>query len=72
MQKKQRKKRKHVLINKSVELEDGRVQFNGELSPVELDLVLTMGLNYLLANGAIPFSSKKREDVHSNASGFEQ
>lgn len=61
-----------MLINKSVELENGSVQFNGELSSQELDLVLTMGLNYLLANGAIPFTSKKKEDIHQNESGFEQ
>jgi len=61
-----------VLVNKTVELENGSVQFNGELSSQELDLVLTMGLNYLLAKGAVPFTSKKKEDVHNNESGFEQ
>lgn len=61
-----------MLINKSVELENGSVQFNGELSSQELDLVLTMGLNYLLAKGAVPFTSKQKEDIHQNESGFEQ
>ncbi len=61
-----------MLVNKTIELADGKVEFHGELSQVELDLVLTMGLNYLLANGAIPFTSKNKEDVHSNTSGMEQ
>ena len=46
-----------MLINKSLECENGSVKFEGELSPEELDLVLQMGLNALLARGAIPFTS---------------
>lgn len=47
-----------MLVNKTIEQENGSVTFEGELSQEELDLVLTMGLNYLLAHGAIPFTSK--------------
>jgi hypothetical protein len=45
-------------INKSFETEEGTVQFSGELEEKELDLVLKIGLNYLLQMGALPFINK--------------
>jgi hypothetical protein len=60
-----------VLINKTIELENGKVEFKGELSQEELDLVLTMGLNMLLSKGAIPFTSKHTE-VSPNTSEYKQ
>jgi len=60
-----------VIINKTVELENGKVEFKGELSQEELDLVLTMGLNMLLSKGAIPFTSKFSE-VGPNKREFTQ
>lgn len=38
-------------INKVQEHDDGRVSFDGELSGKELDLVVSFGLNFLVANG---------------------
>jgi hypothetical protein len=45
-----------MLINKSIETEEGTVKFEGTLEPKELDLVLQVGLNYLLQQGALPFT----------------
>ncbi|CAB4132890.1 hypothetical protein UFOVP249_57 [uncultured Caudovirales phage] len=47
-----------MLVNKSVETPNGSVKFEGELEPKELDFVLQIGLNTLLAQGAIPFTIK--------------
>ena len=40
-------------VDKTIELPNGTVQFQGELSAEELDTVLAYGLNTLLALGAI-------------------
>lgn len=40
-------------INHVVELEDGTAKFEGTLEGAELDFVVEMGLNILLAHGAI-------------------
>jgi ABC-type proline/glycine betaine transport system ATPase subunit len=45
-----------VLINKTIETPQGTVKFEGELEAQELDLVLKIGLNYLLQQGALPFT----------------
>ena len=42
-------------VKKSLETPDGPVTFEGELSPEELDVVIGVGLNYLMAQGALPF-----------------
>ena len=41
-----------MLVNKSIETENGTVKFEGELEQNELDFVLKIGLNYLLTHGA--------------------
>lgn len=41
-------------VSKVVETENGAVQFEGELSEKETDLVLQLGLNYLIRAGAFP------------------
>jgi len=46
-----------MLVNKTIETDKGTVKFEGELEEAELDLVLRIGLNYLLANGALPFTT---------------
>ena len=53
-------------ISKAVETEQGTIQFEGELTEQETDLVLEIGLNVLLAQGAIPFTMKasKLELIH--------
>jgi hypothetical protein len=43
-----------MLVNKSFETSQGTVKFEGELEPKELDLVIKIGLNFLLQMGALP------------------
>lgn len=50
-----------MLVNKSIETENGTVRFEGELEQQELDFVLKIGLNTLLKMGAIPFTAKHEE-----------
>ena len=50
-----------MLVNKSIETPEGTVKFEGELEQNELDFVLKVGLNYLLTNGAIPFTTKAKD-----------
>jgi hypothetical protein len=45
-------------VNKAIETPNGTVVFEGELEPLELDLVLKVGLNVLLQAGALPFVVK--------------
>lgn len=40
-------------IDKAIQLEDGKVSFEGLLSPVELDVVLNVGMAVLLQSGAL-------------------
>lgn len=47
-----------MLVSKSLETADGTVKFEGELEPLELDLVIKVGLNYLLQMGALPIVAK--------------
>lgn len=42
-----------MLVNKVVETPEGIIQFNGELSQAEADLVVKTGLNYLLSVGLL-------------------
>lgn len=46
-----------MLVSKTIETPQGTVKFEGELEQQELDFVIKIGLNYLLQNGAIPFTS---------------
>jgi len=41
-----------VLIDKVIENDDGSVKFSGELSPEETQLVVEIGLNFLVRSGA--------------------
>ena len=47
-----------MLVNKSLETPQGTVVFEGELEQRELDLVLQVGLNFLLQLGALPIVAK--------------
>lgn len=52
-------------VSKTIETPDGTIQFEGELSQEELDLILSVGINFLMEQGAIPFkvmSEKKKAD----------
>lgn len=59
-------------VNKAIETDDGTVLFQGELGPEELDLILSIGLNHLLRQGAIPFQVTPEEDMASFAPGSEE
>ena len=42
-------------VSKTIQTDEGSVFFDGELSEEEADMVLGIGLNYLMKNGALPF-----------------
>jgi hypothetical protein len=48
------KRKKRMKVNRVIQLDNGAVQFNGELSEKETDLVIELGLNYLIRAGAFP------------------
>lgn len=48
-------------VNKVIETDEGTVKFEGELSQAESDLVVKLGLNFLLKQGA--FSMIPEEGV---------
>ena len=50
-------------INTTVQTEDGRVTFTGELAQVEADLIMEVGLNYLLKAGVLPMVLKSFQGV---------
>lgn len=52
----------NVRVSKTIEVGDGSVTFDGELSSEELDLVLTAGLSYLFMRGALPFQVINKKD----------
>lgn len=41
-------------IDKTIYTDQGAIQFQGELEGIELDLVIGVGLNYLMKHGALP------------------
>jgi len=49
-------------INKSFEIEEGKVQFTGEISGPELDLVIQTGLLTLMRQGVIASAEKELDD----------
>lgn len=44
-----------MLVSKTIETPEGTVKFEGELSKEETDMVVGVGLNYLLQMGYLPF-----------------
>lgn len=50
-------------VNKALKTSNGTVVFQGELSPEEHDYVLTVGLNYLLEHGSLPFTTVSGEEI---------
>jgi hypothetical protein len=54
-----------VYIKKTIELEDGSIDFEGNLSPDEVRIVIETGLSYLFKVGALPFVSLKKSDAAS-------
>lgn len=53
-------------INKVVETDEGKLHFEGELSPEETDLVIECGLNYLVREGALPLLINKENLMPSS------
>ena len=51
-------------ISKTIETPEGSIEFSGEISQEEHDMILTVGLNYLMAAGALPM---KAMDVPASA-----
>ena len=58
---------KIMKIDKTIQTEKGAVYFNGELNEKELDFVIEVGLNFLLAQGAIPLSLSTQDEASSNS-----
>ena len=54
-------------IDQAIQTPDGTVQIKGELSPEETGLVLSIGLNYLYQQGAIPFLVNKEDQEKAQA-----
>ena len=46
-------------ISKTLQTPEGIVTFSGELSEVEADYIVEIGLNFLLKQGALPFGNIK-------------
>lgn len=49
-------------ITKVVETQEGKVEFNGELSQEEMDLVVEAGLAILLRMGVLSIMNKPEEE----------
>lgn len=54
-------------INQAIETPDGSVTIQGELTSEETGLVLSIGLNYLYQQGAIPFLVNKEDQAKAQA-----
>jgi hypothetical protein len=50
-----------VDVKRVFETEDGDVHFHGTLTGHELEAVITVGLNTLLQNGALPYLMENEE-----------
>jgi hypothetical protein len=59
-------------VKKSLETPNGTVVFEGEITPDELDLILSVGLNYLLQQGAIPLKVLDTKDAAKLAEGSQE
>jgi hypothetical protein len=46
-------------VSKTIELPDGKIQFEGELEQQEADLVVKIGLSFLLQTGVLPIIAKE-------------
>lgn len=60
-------------INNVVETDEGVVKFDGELSPEESNMVVEIGLNYLIRAGAFPLVTEalaKAQKEEEEAQGY--
>ena len=58
-------------VTKAVETKEGGVTFSGELVKDELDLVISVGLNYLIKRGLLPLKVLHPEDTSIVVPGTE-
>lgn len=61
-------------VAKTFETPDGTVHFEGELSQEELDLIISVGINFLMQQGAIPFKvmgEKNKADFGEGSEEFQ-
>lgn len=59
--------RNGMKVNQVIELEDGTLDLKANLSEDELQMVVEVGLNVLMAHGTMPFikdSAKAAHDLH--------
>lgn len=59
-------------ISKTIQTPEGPVIFNGELSEAEADMVVGLGLNYLMQQGALPFKILHPVDLQMDTEGTQQ
>jgi hypothetical protein len=53
-----------MLIEVQTKDSEGNIAFQGKLNSREVSFILNIGINYLLANGAMPlFTGKEEEDL---------
>lgn len=50
-----------MIIEVETKDEDGNIAFHGKLNSAEVSFVLNVGINYLMANGALPFFTGKED-----------
>lgn len=51
-------------VSHVVELEDGSVEFKGNLKPNEVEFLVEFAINHLLAIGAIPFIKEEGQQLN--------
>ena len=56
-------------VNKVIELPEGALEVNANLSNEEVQMIMEVGLNVLLAHGTVPFLTGKTKQVHQFAPG---
>lgn len=62
-----------MIIEVQTKDEEGNIAFQGKLNSVEASFVLNVGINYLMARGALPlFTGEDDEDVSKYAPGTTQ
>lgn len=49
-------------VKKSIKLEDGTYNVDADFSAEEMDSIIEIGLNVLLAHGALPFQATEDQD----------
>lgn len=61
-------------VDKIIETPSGEIHFQGTLSPEEVEVVVSVGLNFLVQQGAIPFKVLQPKDrfVMTEGSELEQ